>query len=242
MTLQPSPITSPRKMAPFPGNKRVFFGHQSVGSNILKGIRSLSPTSPIAEHASKMPSVRSAGLYHAFIGQNQHPHSKIDEFAQVLTQPTATYDYAMMKLCYVDISRVTDIDQLFQYYVAMIRELQAAVPRLQIVHLTIPLRTIRLGVRSRLKLLMGHSVTAVDDNVRREAYNQLIRSRYGDDGYMFDLADFEATRPDGTSNFVTCGDQIIRTLYSGYSDDGGHLNAHGRRMIARQLIRLIDGL
>lgn len=229
-------------MTAFPGKRRVFFGHQSVGSNIIDGIRLVSPKSRIFEHSVNRADHEDFGFFHASIGQNGNPKSKIDEFAEIIQTSSSDYHIAMMKLCYVDIGKGTDVRQLFHYYTSIIDELQHALPWLQIVHLTTPLRSTRLGIRSRARLLMGHSLDPVEDNIQREAYNSLVRSKYGDSQCFLDLARIEATRPDGGASVMKYRGQLVRSLFSGYSSDGGHLNSSGKRIIAREFIKLIEEL
>lgn len=243
MTIHEATKNSPhRTPTPFPGNRRVFFGHQSVGSNILDGIRHVSPGTKILEHSVQGEDRDNFGFFHAHIGQNGNPTSKFDEFAAILRASSADYNIAMMKLCYVDISQSTNIQHLFRNYASVTDELQRANPRLQIVHLTVPLRSTRLGIRSRAKLLLRRSLGPIEDNIQRGAYNSLIRSEYGASRYFFDVARLEATRPGGGASFIKYRGQQVRTLYSGYSNDGGHLNAKGKHMIARELVGLIEKL
>lgn len=242
MTDKPTKFSPSNAIAPFPGNRRVFFGHQSVGSNILDGIQLLSPTSTIVEQTANNSISERPGISHALVGRNHDPRSKIDEFAEILTTTSAKYDIAMMKLCYVDISKDTDIQDLFQHYKSMVDKLAASVPGVRLVHLTVPLRSIRLGLRSRIKRLAGQSLAPVEDNIQREAYNSLLRSEYDKEHHFFDLAKLEATRPDGCASCLQYRSEAVRMLHSGYSDDGGHLNTMGKQVIARELMKLIDEL
>ena len=169
-------------------------------------------------------------------------HSKIDDFARFVTARNTVCDVAMMKLCYVDIGENTDIHDLFRYYISMVEKLVKSAPGVHLVHLTVPLRSIRLGLRSRIKLLAGQALEPVENNIRREAYNSLMRSEYGNEHHFFDLARLEATQPDGCTSSFQYRSEAVRMLYSGYSDDGGHLNTNGKQVIARELIKLIDEL
>ncbi len=242
MTDRSTKSSHPNTKAPFPGDRRVFFGHQSVGSNILDGIQLCSPSSTIVEHAANSSDNGRPGISHALVGRNHDPRSKIDEFGEIVTTTSVKYDFAMMKLCYVDISKDTDIQNLFQHYKSMVDKLAASAPGVRLVHLTVPLRSIRLGLRSRIRLLAGQPLAPVEDNIQREAYNSLLRSEYGKEHHFFDLAKHEATRPDGCASSLQYKSEAVRMLYSGYSDDGGHLNTIGKQVIARELMKLIDEL
>ena len=124
----------------------------------------------------------------------------------------------------------------------MVEKLVKSAPGVHLIHMTVPLRSIRLGLRSRMKLLVGQTLEPVEDNIRREAYNSLMRKEYQGEASLFDLAEFEATRPDGGTSSIRIGDQKIKTLYPGYSDDGGHLNGNGEQFIAQKLIDMIAAL
>ena len=57
--------------------RRVFFGHQSVGANLIEGIEDVlrsCPDLPLRIVESNDPSAMAEpGLYHARIGENGHP-------------------------------------------------------------------------------------------------------------------------------------------------------------------------
>ena len=242
MAEQPNNLSTADTVFRFPGNRRILFGHQSVGQNILDGIQALSPTTSIAELVSDVPATDGHGALHFRIGANHEPYSKIDDFAHFVAANGASCDMAMMKLCYVDIDRNTDIDDLFRYYKSMVDKLAGSAPGVHLVHITVPLRCIQLGLRSRIKLLAGQTLEPVEDNVRREAYNSLMRKEYQGGATLFDLAALEATRPDGSTSSIKIGSKEVKTLYPGYSDDGGHLNNNGRQFIAQKLVDLIAKL
>ena len=202
----------------------------------------VAPSVNVVAHADDVSKITRPGIYNAVIGKNRDPVSKVDDFSRRVTKTSASLDIAMMKLCYVDITRETDITQLFQYYASTIEELETRLPHLRFVHLTVPLRCTRLGIRSRLKQLAGQIPVVVDDNAQRQAYNALVRSRYGNDNCLFDLAAIESTKPSGDTCSIRFGDDVVQTMYPGYSDDGGHLNSRGSRIVAQKLIELIAEL
>lgn len=242
MTEPPNNLSTPDIVPPFPGNRRILFGHQSVGLNILNGIQTLSPATKIVEIAGDGSASGGHGIFHSRIGANYKPYSKVDDFARFVTANDTSCDVAMMKLCYVDIGKNTDIHDLFLYYSSMVDKLVKSAPGVHLVHITVPLRSIRLGLRSRIKLLAGQALEPVEDNVRREAYNLLMRKEYQGKATLFDLAAFEATRPDGSTSSIRIGGKEVRTLHPGYSDDGGHLNDIGRQYIAQKLVDMITEL
>jgi hypothetical protein len=161
MTSRPSDLHPTDFDAPFSSNRRIFFGHQSVGTNILNGIRLLSPAARIMGINSDNPDFRAYGIFHAQIGRNHHAYSKIDDFARFIRKYGSVFDIAMMKLCYVDINMETDLQSLFDYYRSMVEKLAKTAPKVCMVHMTVPIRSIRLGLRSRLKLWVGQPLHRV---------------------------------------------------------------------------------
>ena len=117
--------------------RRVFFGHQSVGADIVNGLTHLKEETESIDFdvkESRLPVGTKRGiLVHARIGQNQSPESKIAEFVEILTgEMGETIDIGMMKLCYVDITADTDIDRLAEHYVDAIAQLRAKRPDLTV--------------------------------------------------------------------------------------------------------------
>ncbi len=54
---------------------------------------------------------------------------------------------------------------------------------------------------------------------------------------IFDLARHESTRPDGTRETFAVGGRVAYALAPVYTDDGGHLNGVGRRVMASHMVR-----
>jgi hypothetical protein len=70
----------------------------------------------------------------------------------------------------------------------------------------------------------------------RDEFNGLVRAHCASAGcVLFDLADIESHRPDGTA--VT--DSGYEAMYGPYSDDGGHLASTGRQRAAGALFWLL---
>lgn len=226
--------------------KKVFFGHQSVGSDIVQGIRDL-----MAEDSRlKLNIVRSAdpesipapAFVETTIGENRHPQLKNDAFAAVLARGMgAQGGVAMYKYCYVDIDRETDVPQLFDRYQDQIASVKSKYPGLTVVHITVPLTTVEPELKSWAKTLLGRP-TERDVAVKRNEFNQLLRQTYSGKDPIFDLAEVESTLPDGSRSYFTRGDQPIYTLAPDFTTDGGHLNAMGRRAAATRLLQVLADL
>ena len=208
--------------------KRIYFGHQSVGSNLLDGVKTLA-----AEHAVPVPideaphasRIRGGGFSHVFVAENGDPLRKLRSFEAALGEG-AQVDVALLKFCYVDVKVRSDAKALFARYRAAVETMQAKSPGTVFVHVTVPLTAAQGGLKALAKRLMGRA----PDNVRREEYNELLRRTYAGREPIFDLARLESVSPDGTQG---------PGLYAGYTDDGGHLNAEGRRYLARHLINAV---
>lgn len=219
--------------------RRVFFGHMSVGKNILSGVSALNEahdvTSPevvelpsmVRDAPGAMPELPAdqGVLVHVLIGENRHPSRKLENFEAALRGGLADQvDVAILKLCYSDVFWYTDVEALVGRYTDTLDRLERDFPHIRFLHATVPLTTGPHGIKDHLKVLLGR-----DDNAARERYNAAIRGRYGS-GRLLDIAAIEARRPDGSTE---------PTLYGGYSSDGAHLNRTGSALVAAEFIRLI---
>lgn len=219
--------------------KRIWFGHRSVGQDILAGVEAIAAELPqVALRIGEPAALRGGpGLAHALIGSNGDPASKLRDVTQQLEAARGTaIDVALMKFCYVDIDRGTDVERLFGDYRRAVAEWRRLHPETRFVHCTVPLCAPPATWKERLKNVLGRGEAAV--NLRREAFNRLLRAEYGGREPVFDLAAAESTLPDGTR--VTAGGAPC--LAACYTTDGGHLDAVGRRVVARALLRVLAEL
>lgn len=208
--------------------KRIYFGHQSVGSNLLDGVKTLAAENAVAIPIDEVPQasrIRGGGFSHLFVAENGDPLRKLRSFEAALGEG-AQVDVALLKFCYVDVKAGTDAEALFARYRAAMETMRARNPRTVFVHVTVPLTAVQSALKALAKRLMGR----VPDNTRREDYNELLRKTYAGREPIFDLGRLESVSPDGRQG---------SGLYAGYTDDGGHLNAEGRRYLARHLIRVV---
>jgi hypothetical protein len=211
---------------------KIFFGHQSVGYNIVEGITVLKnelQDSNLIIKETKIPAELQIGVFaHAVIGRNENPKLKIDDFSAIIRNGIGdSADIVFMKLCYVDFDKNTDITGLFNYYREAIAGLQSEYPRLKILHCTVPLNVKPSGLKGTAKKFLK-----MDRNIYINSYNNLLRDYYPDSS-LFDIAAFESVLPDGSINIYKAD---IKALANEYSSDGGHLNGYGSLMIAGELI------
>jgi acetyltransferase-like isoleucine patch superfamily enzyme len=222
---------------------KVFFGHQSVGANILEGIRELSDNDrglSLQLRSADVPiSVAGPALVEANIGRNTDPQSKADAFVAALRNGLgAEGGIALYKYCYLDVRPGTDIDALFRSYKRAVETVRAAHPEIILVHVTMPLTADEGRLRRLAKAALGKPSSS-DLNIKRNAYNRLLRDTFSTKDPVFDLARIQSTRPDGTRSYFRNGDDKVFTLATQYTDDGGHLNRLGRSFAARELLRVL---
>ncbi len=224
----------------------VLFGHQSVGANLLEGIRELGARDPRV--ALRVTPLREAGamtggvLLETLIGDNGQPARKTDDFLAALGTPAGQQaTLALHKYCYLDFGPETDPAAVFANYREKMAALRAGRPGLVLVHVTAPLTARETGPKALLKRLLGKT-TQDDLNARRAAYNALLRAEYAGKEPVFDLAAYESTGPDGTRAGVLRDGKAVPALAPGWTDDGGHLNAAGRQRIAEQFLAFLAQL
>jgi lysophospholipase L1-like esterase len=226
----------------------LYFGHQSVGFNILYGIADVMKAYPqitlkIAETQS--PADFQVPLFgHSRVGQNEDPQSKINAFANVLQQGVGTQtDFAMLKFCYVDFAPKTDTSQVFNAYQTAITQLRQQFPNVRIIHLTAPLTVSpQSGPKAWVKSLLGRPPWDAEENIKRNQYNALLKAEYAGKEPVFDIAEIESTFPNGKrSSFKVDGKEYYQMVPE-YTDDGGHLNEKGRKIVAERLLLFLANL
>jgi hypothetical protein len=225
---------------------RVFFGHQSVGANILSGVTRVFdahgvPAPPIIE--TTQPQGDGGVIAHAYIGTNTDPTSKVQDFAAVVRAGVgASVDVAFMKFCFVDIRQDETVEEAFELYRATMAQLEAEYPGVTFIHVTEPLTT-ELSTWQRLKSgvksLLGRGQTDAEQNAARGVFNELIRDEYASTGQLFDLAAIESRTPNGTPVGGVIDGRPYQELYPGYTTDGGHLNEAGSLLAAEEMLRII---
>jgi hypothetical protein len=226
---------------------RIFFGHQSVGTNILDGIQDVTKTVPKIRlrvvETTQPEALAEPGLAHCGIGRNRDALSKIDAFVRLMDGGMGSrVDVAFFKLCYIDFGVGTDVEAVFRGYQNAMAGLRARHPKVLVVHLTVPVTSLESGVRAWAKRALGRPVNGQDDNIQRNRFNEMLRREYEGKEPLFDLAKLEATAPDGRRTILEKDGEAFYALLETHTDDGGHLNGSGRRMIAEQLLAFLARL
>lgn len=224
--------------------KRIYFGHQSVGANILEGMRDVMEENPQIElNLVEMtdPSVFNTPAFaHSKVGKNTDPKSKCRAFSDLLNRGIGSkIDIALLKFCYIDVTTSTDVDEVFQEYRNTVASLRQKFPHVVFIHLTVPLTTIETGIKASIKRIIGMKLNGYDENIRREELNTKLRAEYGKKEPLLDIAQLESTYPDGTRLTFTAAGRTYSSMVPEYTDDGGHLNQKGRRIVAEQLLVLL---
>jgi hypothetical protein len=223
---------------------RVLLGHQSVGRDVLSGVKLLAADAGVPvrlEAITDVPSDSGPGLFDSSIGSNGDPDSKCQAFEGLLAHSDRPeYDAALMKFCYVDLSEKSALDasKLFERYVALVNRLKQVRPDVTIIHVTMPLRSDPLEWKTPIKRLIGRSTYEDDGNVLRNDFNDKLRTYYANEP-IFDIARVQALRADGSLSSFEYNGRTVYTLAKEYTYDGGHLNEVGQRHVAAEFVRTV---
>lgn len=221
--------------------KKIYFGHQSVGVNIIDGMKGILKGNSqfrlnIVE-TNNPASFESPLFAHSRIGRNRNPSSKIESFAKLMNEGIGNKaDFAFFKFCYVDISYSTDLDKIFREYTSTMLNLSEKYPETKFIHITVPLISKETGIKPVLKRILRRPLRDYEENIRRTKYNEMLRKQYDGKEPLFDLAKIESTLTDGTRLSYKKDGKFIFALIPDYTHDGGHLNEYGRKIVAEQLL------
>jgi len=227
--------------------KKVFFGHQSVGYNIIDGITDILKKRDYIKLniiEAREPSAFEQPVFaHSQVGMNTKPLSKIERFVDIMDSGVADkVDIAFFKFCYVDIMRDSDPRKIFKDYSAALEGLKRRYPNTRFLHVTVPIRSTPKGAKKYLKqtvkLLIGKP-GFFEDNIIRHSYNDLLNNAYSRTGLFFDLAHTESVNARGFGCYAQKGAEKVSVMAPEYTEDGGHLNSLGRKNVAEQLLIIL---
>jgi len=221
--------------------KKIYFGHQSIGSNILDGIDDVMRDNPKVRlkirETENPEDYKASILGHSAIGKNNDPRSKCDHFVELMENGLGgNVEVAFFKFCCVDIMAESNVTELFSYYKEKMEYIKNKFPEVTFIHVTIPLTIVQSGPKAWIKKMMGLPLGYYDDNVKRNEYNNMLKKTYSGKEPVFDIAEIQSTLPDGRRVDIEKGGNIIYYLAPQYTNDGGHLNDLGRRIVAEQLL------
>jgi hypothetical protein len=196
-----------------------YFAHASVGSNLLSGLKDLNIGHPIrfpyrseSSKGTPVADAQPATIYEHNRG-NPGWKAKMDQFSAAVQNGWRfpNVDVVMNKLCYIDQFASA------KYYIKSMSKLEASYPETIFVYTTMPLTT-AADWASRL----------------RDTFNREVRDwTQSNKQPLFDIADIEAHDEKGNPCTFASGGKTFARMCEEYTDDGGHLNALGRRVMAR---------
>jgi len=226
--------------------KKIFFGHQSVGLNIVEGINDINHRSNNRLNILKTKnpdSFETPVFAHSTVGFNTDPRSKVDEFVNLMEGGIGdNVDYAFLKFCYVDITAETDIKKIFEYYKKRFEDLKKKYPKTTFIHMTVPITTVQDGPKAFIKKIVGRPIRGYEDNYKRYKFNEMLKKEYADSYPVFDLARIESTDSNGSKLAYKKGRETFYGLVPSYTYDGSHLNETGRLVVGRALLSFLANL
>lgn len=213
--------------------KRVFFGHQSIGAQVLKGVTEYArdaglPTPSYPDPESGSLPTSGGYLAQSYVAENGEPLDKIAEFDRILRSGVANrVDVAVLKFCYADIrTGGHNPASVFEAYRRTMAALERDYPNVTFLYATEPI------------------VTAGDsdapNNIPRAVFNQLVRAQYGSTGRLWDVAAIESSTLDGRLVTGTSQGTTFAALNPEFaSPDGRHITGPGLKAVAGPLLELI---
>ena len=228
-------------------HKKIYFGHQSVGNNIMKGIAEVLSDSQ--KKNIKLLDSMDASNYkdsmfaHSRIGYNMDPLSKIIGFNNYMHNLNHWKpDLAMFKFCYIDIKENSDVNKIYSEYKTRMTQLKNSYPDTVFIHFTVPLTVVQSGLREDIKKLLGKLPGGATDNIQRNKYNDLLRQNYTDKEPIFDLAKIESTRMNNSRVTFEVNEKEYFSMSPEYASDGRHLNERGRQIVAQELLGFLANI
>ncbi len=227
--------------------KRIYFGHQSVGYNMVDGIESILKENPKIEvkviegDVDKITSSYKSFFLHSTNGKNTDPKSKIDDFCNKLDNGLGDkIDIAGFKFCYIDFNKSTNVKEVFQHYKTRMNKITKNNPDVKFIHYTVPLTSIQSGAKAFIKKILGKEI-GIQDNQARQQFNDLLLNEFKDQP-IFNLAKFESTYPDGKREYIEVNNKKVFSMIPTYTNDGGHLSEKGKYYIGEQFLFFLTEL
>lgn len=227
--------------------KRIYFGHQSVGFNIIDGVMDVMKENPQIElkiEENNAQAIFARPIFaHSRIGENMDPNSKIEAFSEFMEKGVGDKtNFAFFKFCYVDITGGTDVAKVFSHYKDTMKRLNEKFKNTVFIHITVPLTIVQKGPKVLIKKVIGRPIGGYSENIKRNQFNDLLRKEFEGKDPIFDLAAIESTFPDGKRELFIVESHTYYALIPAYTDDGGHLNEKGRKIVAQQFLILLGDL
>lgn len=224
--------------------KKFFFGHHSVGYNIIEGIKDIVGKYDYIKvnivETDNPADFDKPVFAHARVGRNMDTDSKIQGFRKVMDAGIADKaDIAFFKFCYVDVNHDSNLDKIFEEYSGAMEGLVEKYPGTAFLHVTVPVCSPSANAKKMAKFFVKSLIGkagVLEDNAKRQQYNTLVRAAYAQKQHVFDLALAETVNPDGLRCYMKSDQKKIYVMPGVYTNDGGHLSPQGRRKVAQQLL------
>jgi hypothetical protein len=208
------------------GQQKWLFTHASVGGNMIEGLNALHTanasfyqltTAGVTFDSTNLTAATAGATTPGTVYECDRGNPSSDDKFKIFDNSArlsgwhhSAISIAMDKLCFIDQNaNVTT-------YLNSMSTLEFDYPGTIFVYTTMPLMT-----------------SSDSDNVQRNEYNAAVRAYcQANDKYLLDIADIETWDPSGNRQTFSLNSQTYDLLYSGYSSDGGHLNAAGENQVA----------
>ena len=225
-------------------DKKIYFGHQSVGRNILRGLDAWQNETGFSlevVESRDFSTVPEAALVHFAVGQNGDPSGKVDDFISMMEYVSEEeHPLAFFKFCYADVTAETDVESEFAYFKKNLLELKDRYPHIRFIASTVPYTGVQTGLRALAKKILGQAPYGVRENIKRREFNNMIINDLGVIMPIFDLAGVESTRPDGSIETFRYKGEEYPCLPAFYRHDYGHLNDFGARIVSFNLLAFLS--
>jgi hypothetical protein len=228
--------------------KKIYYGHQSVGNNIMVGIKDLVKENP----QIRLKFTRNAeehkiaiGLFaNSRLGQITDPLLMVEEVTRSMEKTLGVAaDIAVLRFSYGDVYAKKNVEEVFDNYQMAFSILKKKYPQTKFVHVTLPLDTTKTSWKLWVKqLLRKQEIWEYETNIRRNDFNELLRKKYKGLNPVFDIAELQSTFPDGKRSTFTKNGKTYYSMIANYSYDGHHLNQTGREIAAEKLLLLLASL
>ena len=128
---------------------------------------------------------------------------------------------------------------LFDYYKLKMLSLKEKYPDVQIILVTAPYIALQKGAKAIAKKILFMPLYGELGNINKYRFNEKITKELQNEFPIFDLAKVEATMPDGSLTTHNYKGESYPALSYVYTDDMGHLNSYGSRVVAYNLITFL---
>jgi lysophospholipase L1-like esterase len=223
--------------------KKIYFGHRSVGNNIIDGIKDLIK----ANSQIKLDMVAPTGTFnskvgffmHSMIEQDASPQKIAADF-QKLKNEVIRQDFDIVLLRFTPFYNNKEMTEILGDYNDSLNQLKNNYPKTMFVHTTFPLNRSKTTWKTWIKKLIGkNDIWEYAGNIKANEFNEHLRKKYYGKKPLFDLAKFESTYPNGERETFSLYGKEYFQLVSDYTYDGVHLNEKGRKIVAEQLLLLL---